>query len=296
MKTLKSAWIAGGMVGLLAMGMSSIASASLIVDRGLPNSNLNSAAGPDRSNVAWDFGSEADGTGDAWIAGDDFTLPCLSCQPKHTDYWNIYRITVWAIAGGYVSDFQLGDRYQTISLFLGQDQGEDTVVPRVATANVTGNETDNANVTITPVDYPDNPGVAYQGSGGSFIQIWQIDFFDLGIFSEGQYLFAADGISTTGDPQPLWFNHASNAALSGTPQDQSDDLYRWFFGNAGLDEIVFGGMVDSDGFGWDKSSDINIRVYAEHVRTDIPEPGSLLLMGMGILGLLSAMRRRRMFS
>nr|WP_274521987.1 MULTISPECIES: PEP-CTERM sorting domain-containing protein [Ectothiorhodospira] len=55
-------------------------------------------------------------------------------------------------------------------------------------------------------------------------------------------------------------------------------------------------MVDSDGFGWDKSSDINIRVYAEHVRTDIPEPGSLLLMGMGILGLLSAMRRRRMFS
>ena len=31
------------------------AQAALVVDRGLPDANLNNASGGDRSNVAWDF-------------------------------------------------------------------------------------------------------------------------------------------------------------------------------------------------------------------------------------------------
>jgi hypothetical protein len=114
------------------------------------------------------------------------------------------------------------------------------------------------------------------------LNIWQIDFFNLGLFGSGSYLFALGGAG-----ELITFNHASNAALSGTPQDGSDDRYRWFAGNALDSSISAGGFIDSDGNGWDKSSDINIQVRA----TQVPEPSILGLMGLGLLGLLLAHRR-----
>ncbi|MBK1690611.1 hypothetical protein [Ectothiorhodospira mobilis] len=289
---MKERFLAGCMVGLLCAVFSGSASAGLIVDRGLPDSNLNNGAGSDRSNVAWDLGPQ----GGSYIAGDDFTIPCSegrSCGTKYFDYWRIDRVTVWGVAGGYDSDFQLGDRYDTVSLFLGPDQGEGTVVPRVATSSVTGDQADAENIEISRVDYPNNEGVAYQGSGGGFIQIWEFNFDDLGLFREGNFLFGLDLMDSDGESSPYWFNHASNAALSGTPQEQSDDRYNWYAGNADMTEIVFGGMLDSNGFGWDKSSDINIQVYATYLETRIPEPNILaLFVGGGGLLLVMLWGRR----
>jgi hypothetical protein len=256
-----------------------MAGATLIVDRGLPDANLNNAAGVDRSNVAWDFNPPED-----FVAGDDFTLQGL---PPKTG-WRIDQIWIWSIAGVPDGTFELGDRFQTISLFLGPDGDPGAVIPIVMSANLTGNASDNPDVVVTPVQYPSDPAVDYQGSGGAFIQIWQIDFFNVGVFGAGTYLFGADGIGQAG---LNWFNHASNAALSGTPQDGSDDLYHWFSGNAGDGFLTLGGTVDSDGFGWDKSSDINIQVWATEVH--VPEPGGLALVSIGILGLAVAVRRRR---
>ena len=54
-----------------------------------------------------------------------------------------------------------------------------------------------------------------------------------------------------------WFNHASNAELSGAPQDGADGAMLQF--GAGGN---FEGAVDSNGNGWDKSSDINVQVFA----------------------------------
>jgi len=56
MKMLKLAGTipALGLAGLLSVGTDAQAS-TLVVDRGLPDTNLNSAAGADRSNVAWGF-------------------------------------------------------------------------------------------------------------------------------------------------------------------------------------------------------------------------------------------------
>ena len=275
-------------LSLVLMTIPLTAGAALIVDRGLPDNNLNNAAGSDRSNVAWDFGIAGDNA-DQWIAGDDFSLPCMTCG-KYVDYYYIDKISIWMIAGEPSSDFAVGDRYETISLFLGPDGPSGTSVDRVATANVTAgtNDTDNPNVQISAVQYPGTT-TDYQGSGSSFIQIWQIDFLDLGYFAQGDYQFAAGGI---GGGIPNWFNHASNAALSGTPQDQADDLYRWFSGNAGMESITFGNFFNSQGNGWDKSSDINIQVWGEVAYTRIPEPTTLALMGLGMFG-LAALRRRR---
>ena len=291
MKQWKKLFLSSFVVGAMTVGLMGAASAALLIDRGLPDSNLNNLAGADRSNVAWDFGT-AGVDADQWLAGDDFTLECIVCGGKHShDYFRIDTVRIWMIAGE-PGQFSVGDRFETISLFLGPAGPSGTEIPQVATANVTAgtNDTDNPNVEITAVQYPGTTE-DYQGSGGSSIQIWQIDFKDLGLFKEGQYMFAADGI---GDGIPFWFNHASNKDLSGTPQDQSDDLYRWFNGNAGLASIAFGAFLDSDGFGWDKSSDINIQVFGEYDSTRIPEPASMALMGLGLLGLAAIWRRRTM--
>lgn len=193
-------------VALLAMGASTLVNASLIVDRGLPDENLNNAAGGDRSNVAWAF--EGD-----YLSGDDFTLGALN---PNAGKWRIDQIRVWTIGG----ESSLGDRFSSIKLFMG---AEGSTVPEAASANLTAgsNATDNANVEVNQVSYAD--GTDYQGSGDGFLNIWQLDFFNLGLFDPGLQLFALGGEPLD---DGLAFLHASNASLSGTTQDGSDDLYR----------------------------------------------------------------------
>lgn len=262
--SIKSALVAAAM--LVTVG----AQATLVVDRGLPNTNLNNASGANRSNVAWAFNGN-------FLSGDDFLLG--PTDPGKN--WRIDKLSVWLIGG----EATLGDRFSSISLFLGSDGAG---VPKVATANLTGNTTDNADVTVSQVNYPGTADT-YQGSSGSMLNIWQLDFGNLGTYAAGEYLFSVGGTGAPGVNNPLAFMHASNAALSGTPQDGSDDLYRWFSGTAADGSIAPGGFIDSDGNGWDKSSDINIQVYA----TQVPEPASLGLLGLGLLGAAASRRRSR---
>lgn len=259
-------------LGAMALVIAGTASAVPIIDRGLPNANLNNAAGGARSNVAWGFAGD-------YLAGDDFVL---SGVPK-AHAWQIDKVSVWVIGG----DTTLGDRFSTVSLFLGPDGSS---IDQVSSAGVTGNTTDNANVQVSLVNYPGTTET-YQGSGGGDLNIWQIDFLALGLFDPGTMLFALGGV---GASDPITFSHASNAALSGTPQDGADDQYRWFSGNALSASLAVGGFINSDGNGWDKSSDINIQVYGSVVRDPnyVPEPVSLVLLGTGLIG-AGVMRRRR---
>lgn len=264
---------------VLAVSLSaSIASASIIVDRGLPDQNLNNAAGGDRSNVAWGFNPAVYSVGDDFIVGNsNYTLDAL---------------TVWIVAGSPdpADGFALGDRFDTLSLFLGTAGGNGSI-NRVATTGLSGNAPANTDVTVNQVWYP-GTSESYQGSGGGFIGIWEVTFNNLGIYAGAntQFNFAVDGDDSTADEKPTTFLHASNAALSGTPQDGADNLFNYYFGTAGDSSINFGGQLDSDQAGfWDKSSDINVRVSA----TDIPAPATLLLMGLGALAGRIGMQRAK---
>jgi hypothetical protein len=204
-------------------------------DRGLPTANLNNAAGALRSNVAWSNGND-------YVSGDDFTLGTSGQK------WVISQIRTWNIGPLGVS---FGDEFSNVTLYFGTGAISPLVTP---------------NITHTPVTYAD--GSNYQATGGSYRQIWQNDFQNLGLVVNGgqKYYFAVDGTSTS-----FWFNHASNAALSGSPQEGADGKWVAWAKNA-LSTPNFcdsgaapGGVCDG---GWDKSSDINVQVFASQEATD----------------------------
>ena len=120
------------------------------------------------------------------------------------------------------------------------------------------------------------------GNGGIFYPIAQTTFSNLNYLVEGgvKYDFGVMG------DKSLWWNHASNAALSGTKQDGADDKYLEFDRNNLANVTVW----DSNGNGWDKSSDINVQITG----TQVPEPTSLLLFctGLTVIGMATWRRKK----
>lgn len=259
------------MAGLFLAG--SQASASLVVDRGLPNANLNLAAGANRSNAAWGFNQNQ------FFTGDDFILP-------GGDQWRITSLRVWIPAGAFNDPaFQLGDRFSDVALFGGPSIGGVSLLQSGA-FSPNANATDNPNIVISQVLYNHLVETTYQTTSGLLANLWQVEFTNLDwLVNAGQSLkFGVHG--RTIDSNLAWFNHASNAALSGTPQDGSDNLIRVFDRMNLLSGDV---LVDTNQVGfWDKSSDINVQVFA----TPIPEPSSMLLAGLGLAVIGWGLRRR----
>lgn len=271
---------------VVLVGVAAAASAqSLVVDRGLPTANLNDAAGSNRSNVAWGW------YGNNWFAGDNFSLGTAD----GSNHWEINHIRTWVIIGyGYgdpnTSAF-LGaantdvpsDEFSAVNLYLGDANGTMSIVK---SANLTGGTaTDDVNVTLTPVTYSD--GTTYQGNSTSFINMYQVDFTGLNITAgSGQSVeFGVDGVAKAYNNGYFgWFNHASNAALSGSTQQGADNLMQ-YYGVAGDYE----GPDDSNGNGWDKSSDLNVQVWATQA---VPEPSEFGFLAIAGLGLLSAAKRK----
>lgn len=263
--------------GAAVLATDTVQASTLVFDRGLPDSNLNNISGGSRSNVAWGYGQNG---ANLFASGDDFTL--AGTGDASNPVWQVDTIRMW-ITGGAPGDakFNLAQRFTDAQLFLGIGGGP---VSQVQSGNFIagGNMLDNSNIVITPVQYAG--GEDYQGSSGAAIQIWQVDFTNLNLLINPGDLVEFYAFGNAVNPATgAWFNHASNAALSGTPQDGADDLYRAIQINDLTN--TFSG-IDSNGDGWDKSSDINVQVFA----TAIPTPGAVALFGLA--GLAAARRRR----
>ncbi len=224
---------------------------TVLVDRGLPDANLNNVAGANRSNVAWTDGGYVS-VNDYWLIGDTFTNTSGAT-------WQIDSIRMWTVGNT-----------ATASLWGGKAGGSVSVVS--ASGVVSG-----------PVLY--TGGATYQGSGGGLVDMFQVDFaVNITLGAGETFEFYLDG---TGGRYVVPFGHASNAALSGTPQDGSDgQMLGGRVVNGAFDTSTRYGWT-SLGNGWDKGSDFNVQVSGNV----IPEPASMALVGVALLGLAAARRR-----
>ena len=228
---------------------------SLVVDRGLPQSNLNNASGPVRSNVRW-------GWHDHGFLGDDFTIGAPG------ERWVIDSIRTWAVPG--TSQFNLphlGDYYKDVRLHFGTAD-----LTPVSTTQLTEGSDETSNPDVRLSDAAASGAMAYDDFGTS-LRVWQIDFTNLNLRVEGgaTYRFGVwgNGRAVPGmeGKQFMWYNHASNAPLSGGKQDGADGSMLKFDA-AGRYE----GTFTAQGNGWDKSADINVQVFAHRVDNQVARP------------------------
>ena len=245
-----AATLAGG-VALSGPAYSATPSPTPAFDRGLPTTNLNGDIGtnPDRSNITWSMGND-------WMTGDSFAVGSAG------QTWVVTGIRTWNIS----KTPAFGDQFSDDALYLGTD-GDIALVASGAIAS--GSNTDsNPNITHTAVTYADGEG--YQAATGFTRQLWQNDVTGLDyVVTGGQPVdFAVDGTALGGY---WWFNHGSNAALSGSTQQGADDRYlAWDKNDLSTaytcDSGNNAGSSPCDG-GWDKSSDIDVQVFASQVAT-----------------------------
>lgn len=238
---------------ITALGAGS-ACADLLIDRGLPTANLNNAAGANRSNVAWVFANPPGSIpSDYYLYGDSFAN--TSAQT-----YSISTIRLWVVGA-----------ITSVNLWGGLNGGSITSVSNTYAA--------------TPVTY--SGGASYEGTSGGSIPITQIDFSVNITLAAGQtYDFFLDG---TGGTYTIPFTHASNAALSGSPQDGSDNLLLYAEVNGGnVVDVGSFSSGDPDG-GWDKPSDLNVQVFGS-----VPDSGTTVAMlGLGLLGIAGFSLRKR---
>jgi hypothetical protein len=264
-----------------AMMLAAVAAqAAMLVDRGLPTINLNNAAGANRSNVAIAEPASPDVT---VFDGDTFTV-------QGTQTWKVDTISLWFVGYGannntnLTDDTYLGNYYNNLSLYVGT--GGNLTRVSLASFSPGTDTTSNPDVVGTRVQY--NGGVGTQLDESASWTIVQLDFNNLNLyFAPGTTV--QFGMYATGSD--ITYTHASDAALSGSEQDQADGVFNRFV----LDSPTAAHFLDAPNgqLLWGKPTDINVQVEGSVV----PEPGTLMLLSLaGLIGLAMVWIRRRRFS
>ena len=219
--------------------------AQLVFDRGLPTANLNNAGGDsNRSNVRWSLYAQG-------FVGDDFSIG----QPG--EKWVIDSIRTWSVPGLAGEDPNaMGSYYQDVRLYFGTEEGGLSPV-RVGRLAADSNTPDNANISIREAD------AARYDEFGAMMRVYEIEFTGLKMSVDGgrKYRFGTWGLGRDIPGQDgkaySWFTYASNAQRSETRQDGADGRMLLFEPSGN-----FAGDWDSSGKAWNKSSDVNVQVFA----------------------------------
>src|SRR5262245_15952531 len=223
---------------------------TIVVDRGLPQANLNNVSGPQRSNVRWGWHEEG-------FLGDSFSIG----EPG--EKWVIDSIRTWVVPGNAAHAHpNLGDFFKDVRLYL---SGPDEDLTPVSTGQFSPHSDliSNADIAITEAT---REGTLFYDDFGASMRIWQVEFRNLNITVDGgaQQRFGVWGIGRsvpgTEDKTYTWYNHASNARLSVARQDGADGKMILFNGSGRSK-----GDFNAEGNGWDKPADINVQVIAHRL-------------------------------
>ncbi|HEX5244712.1 MAG TPA: hypothetical protein VFW23_15720 [Tepidisphaeraceae bacterium] len=250
-------------------GTSAMADSTLF-DRGLPTANVN-AGDSSRSNIAWADSESTSTPTDSYLPGDDFTL-------SGSGNYQVNDIRVWVVGHSAPSGLSL----------LGG-----TVGSTMSTISSSFN--------AVATQYAG--GLDYEGSSGSTIPVYQVDFaVNLNLAAGQTFDFFVNGpwASDGNGGFANTFLAASNAAQSGSTQEGADGATQWLhFTGAGSDVESWNSGTGSFGpgttgwtAGWDKNSDVNVQVFGAAVA---PLPSSIWggLALLGSLGLIAGAKRLR---
>lgn len=257
-RSMARGFILGSLLTCVVLG-TQVLGDFVVFDRGLPTTNVNNAAGANRSNVAWADLENTPTPSEYWLPGDDFTL---------AGSYAVTKIRVWSITDS-----------AGLSLHLIQGNATTTL----------------SSYTATPVKYANTE--SYQGGSGTFHDLYQLDF-DVNLTLTGAYDFFLDTTQPWVAYDSTYYRspylHASNKDLSGSTQQGANDEFKWYHVNSssGVVETWFSGTgagTSGFGVGWDKNSDGNVQVFAA-----IPEASSVIALsfvGCGVAG-MTWLRRR----
>jgi len=220
----------------------------LVFDRGLATANLNNSVGiANRSNVRWSLYDQG-------FVGDDFSIG----QPG--EKWVIDSIRTWTVPSVTGEDpVGLGSFYQDVRLYFGSEDGGLSPI-RAGRLAVGSNATDNASISIKEAE------AARYEEFGTMMRVFEVEFKDLKVNVDGgtKYRFGTWGLGRSVAGQDgktySWFTHASNSHRSQTRQDGADGSMLLFESSG-----HFAGAWDSKGKAWNKSSDVNVQVFAHKV-------------------------------
>ena len=219
--------------------------AQLVFDRGLATSNLNNSVGDaNRSNVRWSLYEQG-------FVGDDFSIG----QPG--EKWVIDSIRTWTVPSVTGEDpVALGSFYQDVRLYFGTEEGGLSPV-RAGRLPLDSNAIDNSGISIREAE------TGRYEEFGKMMRVFEVEFKDLKMNVDGgkKYRFGTWGLGREipdhAGKSYSWFTHASNSHRSQARQDGADGMMLLFESSGN-----FAGTWDSKGKAWNKSSDVNVQVFA----------------------------------
>lgn len=280
-------------LGMLGAAMASLvmvcwlgqaeADSTIIIDRGMPvwngqtgsGSNLNGTTNTSRVNItsqnSYNHSLPSTPPPTYQILGDDFSIGYG---------YQIDSIKVWMVYGSDTLITFPSDVASNLKLWVGPVGG-----------TLTSHAVDQFSIERfyypNPTNTNPDPNTNYQRlSDSTYRAIWSLSFpIDPNTtLAAGTYEFFLDGLFYGGDN--YWHNPSLH--LANTTQMGADNKFYTLAIDSGVPGTVT--EVDSISFGgYSHGADANVQVYGH--TAPVPLPGTLLLLGSGLLGLAGVRRR-----